>query len=277
MPERIRLSYYSWDQFFSCKTPVKYNALADNRFVFLLYLFFLAVIILVIINIVSNAADVKWGITRAILALLLFALFPIASCVFYLLAPDSGFFEIQMTIPMMINIPILICLLPSQIYKTKISAALYGGSKKLCLLFTMIIIYGNYLQVSVDQHLMLQCKRTTLALMDRIISDIEINEYPNLDKQFIFLGRPTDNPLYRKDPLWDKGNEYARYGDLFIYETDLSYNGLLRDGGYNLAINWDVSKRYAYEQLDNVINMPAYPEKGYYQIIDDNIIVKVSK
>ena len=275
LPKRINLSYYTWDQFFSCKTSVIFNALADNRFVFLLYSLFFIVIILVIMEITSNAVNIKDGIIRAVLALLFFTLFPIASTIFYLLSPDSSFIGIQMTMPMIITVPILICLLPNQIFKTKINTALYDGGKKAYLLFTMAAIYGSFLQVSVDQHSMLQSKRSALALMDGIIADIENDD---LNKYFVFLGKPANNPLYRKNDLWEKANSYTKYGDFWLENecNTMSYYGLLRDAGYNLPFNGDHSFWHYLEQQEDIKNMPAYPDKGYYQIIDNNIVIKVS-
>ena len=61
---------------------------------------------------------------------------------------------------------------------------------------------------------MLHGRETTLAFMNRVTASLEAKNLIPTENEIVFLGRPADNPLFKKDELWDLSNDRARYGDL---------------------------------------------------------------
>lgn len=241
--------------------------------------------------------------------LLFLFLLPLAANSAMLLSPDSGGISVQMTCPISMLAPILLCLSEQAVltfeyplmslknwtgkterynYRKMISVA------QITLL--LFVLYGNFLQICVDQHIMLQSRNSTLHLMDRVIADMEKNIYyaqqpiayenswdtESAEHLFVFVGKPADNPLYRKDEVWKCSNAYARYGNFWLGGdcATQSYAGLMRDGGYNIIVETNENSWHEIESRDEVKNMPCYPIEGYIKRMEANqkeyIVVRLS-
>jgi len=141
----------------------------------------------------------------------------------------------------------------------------------------LVTLYGSFLMVSVDQHVMLKSRDNATAMMNRVAADL--GEDQNPEGGFVFVGKIADNPNFLRDQLWDRANQYARYGDFHIFvlwdnRANFSYFGLLRDSGLNLTFNWDNVYWGDMIRREEVQEMPLYPEDGYIKKIGNTIVVK---
>ena len=141
----------------------------------------------------------------------------------------------------------------------------------------LLVLYGSFLMVSVDQHVMLKSRDNATAMMNRVA--VDLGEEQNPEGGFVFVGKLADNPNFLKDQLWDRANQYARYGDfhIFVYgdnRANFSYFGLLRDSGLNFTFNWNNVYWGEIVQREDVQEMPLYPEDGYIKQIGKTIVVK---
>ena len=140
----------------------------------------------------------------------------------------------------------------------------------------LFLLFGSFLMVSVDQHVMLKSRNNATALMNRVAADL--GEDTNPEGGFVFVGNLADNPNFLRDQLWERSNQYARYGDIITggNHAVFSYFGLLRDSGVSLTYNWDVHYWNKTIQREEVQEMPIYPDDGYIRQIGRTIVVRFS-
>ncbi len=275
LPERVVYAYRRFFQFFS-GSGIRHNAFQSSvlfRSVFVGW----ALTVTLLCGKAYEACG-KTKVLRAAAAAGNCLLIPLAANVSLVLAPDSNIMPVQMTMPIAMTVPVLIGL-----GAETVASAVRGRTGKLfrgCFVGILILVlYGNFLQVSLDQHNMLQSRTASLSLMERVIADLEANGYTEAENEFIFMGSPVSSREYQKEETWQSANAYAHYGDFLLGDNViiLSYNGLLRDGGFNLKLNQDLKYWKELDKSQAVRDMPAYPQKGYAKYDENhNVIVKIS-
>ena len=210
---------------------------------------------------------------RWLLAAICLLLIPPAANIAMILAVDAGEAAIQMTMPMATIFPFLLCVTDVGNYRDRLTRAIDW----LRIAMVLFVLYGSFLMISVDQHVMLKSRDNATAMMNRVA--VDLGEDQNPEGGFVFVGKIADNPNFLKDQLWEKANQYARYGDfhIFVYadnRANFSYFGLLRDSGLNMTFNWNNSYWGEMIQSEEVQEMPLYPENGYIKKIGKTIVVK---
>ena len=212
-------------------------------------------------------------ILRWLLAAICLVLIPPAANIAMILAVDAGEAAIQMTMPIATVFPFLLCVTDIGDCRNRLVRAV-DWLRIAIVLFTL---FGSFLMVSVDQHVMLKSRDNATAMMNRVA--VDLGEDQNPEGGFVFVGKLADNPNFLKDQLWDRANQYARYGDfhIFVYgdnRANFSYFGLLRDSGLNFTFNWNNVYWGEIVQREDVQAMPLYPEDGYIKQIGRTIVVK---
>ena len=212
-------------------------------------------------------------ILRWLLAAICLVLIPPAANIAMILAVDAGEAAIQMTMPIATVFPFLLCVTDIGDCRNRLVRAV-DWLRIAMVLFTL---FGSFLMVSVDQHVMLKSRDNATAMMNRVA--VDLGEDQNPEGGFVFVGKLADNPNFLKDQLWDRANQYARYGDfhIFVYgdnRANFSYFGLLRDSGLNFTFNWNNVYWGEIVQREDVQAMPLYPEDGYIKQIGRTIVVK---
>ena len=210
---------------------------------------------------------------RWLLAAICLVLIPPAANIAMILAVDAGEAAIQMTMPIATVFPFLLCVTDIGDCRNR----LFRAADRLRTAMMVVVLFGSFLMVSVDQHVMLKSRDNATAMMNRVA--VDLGEDQNPEGGFVFVGKLADNPNFLKDQLWDRANQYARYGDfhIFVYwdnRANFSYFGLLRDSGLNMTFNWDNGYWGEIVQREDVMEMPLYPEDGYIKQIDKTIVVK---
>ena len=210
---------------------------------------------------------------RWLLAAVCLLLIPPAANIALILAVDAGEATIQMTMPVATVFPFMLCVTDIGDCRNR----LYKAADWLRVSMILVILYGSFLMVSVDQHVMLKSRDNATAMMNRVA--VDLGEDQNPEGGFVFVGKIADNPNFLKDQLWERANQYARYGDfhIFVYadnRANFSYFGLLRDSGLNMTFNWNNGYWGQMIQTEEVQEMPLYPDDGYIKRIDNTIVVK---
>jgi len=205
-------------------------------------------------------------------------LLPPAANVAQILAVDTLGTSIQMTLPMATVFPFLLCVadpvpLMSQPGAKRNWLGLVTGFRTLCML---VLLGGSLMMISTDQHVMLKSRETAVYMMIRIVADL--GEDTNPEGGVFFIGRPADNPIFLKDQLWERSNDYAHYGEFWLggSMTIQSYFGYVRDTGVLLTFNWDADTWNEIENREDVKAMPVYPDEGYIRRIGNAMVVRLS-
>ena len=277
LPSRIADAYKAWINYFGSSSGILRNAFQGFPLYKVIFLFMIPflVIMMIIFRTYKSSKENFDRFIRIIIILVSLSLLPPAANAAMLLSPQGGDMMIQMIMPLVIIFPILTCIIfEDDIIKTIPQMLIHALiAFVICLSF-----YGNFLQVSTDQHIMLQSREEALAYMNRVFYDLESKDMITSENGIVFIGRPVDSPLYRKDEVWDFANDYAKYGEFWMGGNccTQSYYGILRDLGYNVYLNWNDSYWHELEEKDEIKEMPCYPHEGYAKYIDGSIVVKLS-
>ncbi len=198
---------------------------------------------------------------------LLVLLVPVGADIFLILAPDSMGVLAQMTFPMMMVLPLILCFLSEEAKKR---------DRLLCLL-GILLLYGNIYAVGADIDAMAQGSNSSNTIMNNIVVTLNQNELVSSDYQYAFFGNISANVMFKKNELFDTASGYAKFGKI-QKKPDMvhkSYIGLVDDIGVNLEIvDNDLYHEIYYSGV--LDEMPAYPADGAIVLKDGVVIVKVS-
>lgn len=274
LPKQAIFCYKTFIKYFTSNLNMKNNFFQESSLYVISYIV-LSISLVVAIG-KKHLQNKDW--IRLCVFLITYSVIPIAVGAVLLLTSPGTDLSLQMTMPYAIHCPCILAVLISclsdskDIRLTKLSTMLAVG----CSIF---LLYGSFLMVSLDQHVMLSSRNNTYALMNRVIFDLESQNgaLSTSETRYIFIGKPSDNQEYRKDETWQMANDYAQYGDFALVSNcnTQSYAGLFRDLGIYIPY-CDANTWHTYETYESVQNMPTYPNEGYVQLIDGNYVVKIS-
>ena len=247
-----------------------YQRLAPFRL--MLICLMLVTVILIWRKLSSRPLGAKLGMIGCLLLL------PPAANVAQILAVNAGGTSIQMTLPMATVFPFLLGVadsvpLLSQPGAKKNWLGPVSGLRTLCMI---VLLGGSLMMISIDQHVMLKSRENAVNMLNRIVGDL--GEDTNPEGGVFFIGRPSDNPIFLKDQLWERSNDYAHYGEFWLGGslTIQSYFGYVRDAGVLLTFNWDADAWNEIESREDVKEMPVYPDEGYIHRVGNAMVVRLS-
>lgn len=268
LPERFLVTYSEYARYF------RNHSIKSNIFSNRLYL----IVFLMILLILAYGAYELFLRNRiyALFYIISLALIPFACNVVLIIAFEADT-QIQMTVPMSMSIPGLLCLctrirkMPWHIGK------LYGV---LLAVASCVLLYGNYIITIYDQQAMYMGKNSMEKMASQIVSELQINDLYHPYYQYVFVGKPSDNPLFVKNEyVWDKANRYARFGGWSADDTReniQSWQGFWTNCmGTGLYVADDEHLKSALED-QAVMGMPIFPEKGSCVLYNDVVVVKLS-
>lgn len=212
----------------------------------------------------------KW--LRLIIYLSGIIILPITCNISVLLAPEAGFL-IQQTCAMAIFIPVMFCLLDKKFRDVKN----YNWLKRVVLGIGFLILYGNIYMTAIDLEAMYEGKNASENVMNHVVQTLINKGLYNGEKQYFFVGRISNNPLFKTTKFWKDANTYARYGEFWldISCVHMAYDGILHDMGIGMLIGDDNVCR---DYISNGImeDMPVYPESGSIMDMGEYVLVKIS-
>ncbi len=265
MPTRILAAYTQFFKYFFGNT-IKHSIFQQYKFYFIVFIAFGGFLLWKSVSLVKKRTWIKFA-----MYMLAVILIPIACNVTMILAPESGFL-IQQTAAMAILFPSILCLV----------STLSGDQNKKYMVFkfcvmgiSLLILYGNIYMTAIDLEAMYEGKASSDAIMDHVVHTLIDDDLYSEEKEYLFVGRISDNQMFRTTILWNYANSYARYGEFMMggKVTSMSYQGMLR------KMNLSVAEENVYEsylKTDLIRGMPSYPAKGSIQEIEGRVVIKIS-
>ena len=235
-----------------------------------------AVFILIAICFIYAAVSLfKESKIRAVLFALTILLVPLASNAVLLMAYDS-ITSVQMTVPVSMSIPVLLCIMSvvkepevkvKKVYKAVLAIAL------------SLLIYGNYIMSIYDQQAMYMGKQSLTELSREVITTLQTYNLYHPYYKYVFVGTPSDNPCFAKNFVFDEANKYALVGTWSPDDTRTvvqSWQGFLTyEMGVNVQVADDDKLKEALED-PTVKSMPIFPELGCCAMVNDVVVIKLS-
>lgn len=262
-PARFILAY---KEFFAYFFHLKVHHNIFQKTPLFAIIFFIILICLAILFKKALKANMKSGF----LGILAIVLIPAACNVSVLLATEANI-SIQMTAAMALFIPVMLCILIPFI--GKVLPTLSQGLI-FCIAF---VLYGNIYMTAIDLEAMREGRNATYTMANTVIDTLAACNYLDADTTYMFVGIPSENPLFQVTGLWEQANPYAQFGRFFIGSNgaEMSYQGIFRELGVNIKI---ISTDEYYRMLNsNIIrNMPIFPAEQSIQKIDDYVVIKLS-
>lgn len=235
-------------------------------------IYLIAFIFAIIILILGFIKTVKISKIKAVIYLLFVLAMPVASNAVLLIA-TVAWTSLQMTAPMALCIPILLCV------ETKIICSHKKWLGWINILLLAVMLYGNIYQVQIDQNAMLEGKVSTTTIANEIIDDLGEQGYLDSELKYCVIGNPSCNDLFRTSVIYDKANGYARFGS---WSTDNTCNRRSWQGAFSnlCGINLEICTAPEYDAVladEAVQNMEVYPKEGYISQIGDIVVIKVAE
>lgn len=185
-----------------------------------------------------------------------------------LIATEGTGLSIQMTAPLALCIPIILCVIASFDY----SSNFFKVMKKINIILLIFVLYGSVKMVQIDQNALSEGRKATVTIAQLILDDIKEEGYLDFNYAYCFLGRPADNRLFKVSSNFYKANQYAKFGEWW---TKLDCNRDSWKGIYHnlLGVNLNIQ---AVISNNSSVDMPCFPKEGY--IIENNgiVFIKVS-
>ena len=262
LPQNILKAYqYFYAYFFMDK--LKINCLQSYGIFY--------VLMALLIGMIAYIAIKTWKTdkNRIVLLVLAVAVIPVASNAYMLIAGDK--LELQMTAGLAMFAP-LTMIVSFSCLKKRIP-------QTICAILCAALLYGNSMQVWMDQEAMYEGQNACDTMMTQVISDLRNENLLSSDYEYFFIGVPEENPLFSVSDTYYRANAYAQMGRFWVSGNccQASYKGLIdRRLGLNLPISYLLYENVA-DKLD-VFAMPEFPCDGYIVLLDENtVVVKINE
>lgn len=194
-------------------------------------------------------------------------LLPLAENICMLMAPGAGGVAIQMTAPIVMAGLIVICFV--DLYEVNMRGILS--------IAVAILLYGNIYCVGTDIDAMIQGTKSMDSIMDKVVTSLIYKDAFDTDKKYVFIGDISDNPLFKKNELWNKATSYAKGGEIWTTTNCMinSYAGIMN----HLGLQLQIASAETYDQYlesKEVKKMPCYPNDDAIIVDGETVIVKIS-
>lgn len=234
----------------------------------------LAICALALIVVVGTYLKRKNILDVAIIIIGLLVMPAIANIVMILI-PNSGM-QIQQCAPMAMIFPSLILI---ALNSEKFDLEWCNKTKQFLLtFFCIVLIWGSASQVNIDQETLRQCTNAGETLCNAIVSELAKEDLLGNNYKYVVVGSAKENPFVYINEAYNLSNNYARlFGNMRYGATDAAvWRGAFRN---ILGINLNICQGQEYEDIISnveVEKMPAFPNSGYIQMINDVVVIRVS-
>ncbi|MBQ8527224.1 MAG: glucosyltransferase domain-containing protein [Lachnospiraceae bacterium] len=233
---------------------------------------------------ISVIVLVVWGVNGlikinklyTILYVLLISIFPLSVNVVFFLVPGSSFLE-QQTAPYALVLPIVFALL-FYIFERKQNKIILV-KKAVLYVMASFILWGSIYQVQVDQEAMKEGTIAAQTIADSVLDTLIDDGYFQEGKKLVIIGEPIGNPLCKVTAMYDKANNYAKVGGPYWGSIldKWTWRGVFY---YRLGVDIPMPGTKKYEKIMNmqeVKDMPVYPQEGSVKEVKGTVVVKISE
>ena len=217
---------------------------------------------------------------RSLAILLGTLLIPFASMWFYVLTYTVSYMSMHMTISLAVCLSLMICM--SSLYMEQLpDGGLYKPDKAIwaLTLLAAVSVYGNHSMVQYDQMAMYMGEMSVNELGSEVIAGLMDTGLYDPSITYCIIGSPSDNPLFFKNDVFEKCNNYARYGDWGNVASDnrQGWSGFMlhMKGIYLKMADNDVID--ALDKDPRVEAMPVFPVSGSIAPIDGYVVIKLAE
>lgn len=243
----------------------------------ILYLIPIAVLLVLFLR------TVKMNLVNGILFLVCTILIPVFANSFYLLAPESEC-HIQMIVPMTLVIPLIYMLWGSSWSSDVSSCKTEKGFKAKMCSCAVTLGCAALLPVSgamalTDEYAMYSGRQATGTLAKEILHVMNAQGYDYSNGSVMILGNAKESQTFPITELYEKANEYAKYGS---WTDEVGLNNQIWGKVYSDYLRLKVSfvTRDTLETIYNLpelSQMPCYPAVGSAQNIYGVEVIKLTE
>lgn len=225
----------------------------------------LLVVLLVMIKHILENLNAKWiRIGCCIVGILIFPILAQLMCIF------MGLSRIYFTASYAVFMfyPICVAIIGNYITQK------YEILKKVTVIASGIVLVGFILYSNGAYSLQKITYDRTMSISSRIAGEINnVEGYIPGETSVILIGRMSDNA--------ENLNGMKKYDVLAGFtKTSITYPqtfaSFFRLMGDNIKVELNTEKIKVYSEMERVKSMTSYPQKGYYRMIDDVLVIKFS-
>ena len=284
IPDTIGSTLYYFRKYFF-DTMFRWNRLQEHG-AFRILIFGLLITALIVATVRIAKSNIIYAVLFVICALLL----PVATNIVLFVATES-YLSIQMTngLAMFIAVAFVlvfeilldenviksdsnnsIVLVKTQVLRKIVSVVVVATS--------ILVIYGNYISVQIDQEACREGTTGTVTLAREMLDSLKNLGYADKGGQVCFVGTPCGNERFMYSEIYPMANELMQFGN---WGNAASTHGQTWVGIYREYLGYFVEpcSNETYEAIierDDVATMPMYPRAGSIKEIDGIIVIKVS-
>lgn len=279
----LKIIYYFRQYFFGIL--FRWNRFQEHHiFVILVFIIFAIILSYGFVHIF------KKNKTYSILYLICLVLMLLATNSILYVATET-FLCLQMTCGLMFFIPVcsIICLeiqrdISLDYPKKSTFLGSLGADGKICYFSTIIcvmlviIIYGNFIAVQIDQNANREGRTGTVTLAGNIVDSLMDIGYADNPLPVCFVGVPASNERFMYTEIYPAANPCMQFGN---WEHTASVHGqtwvsIFREYLGYFVLPCSDEKYEEVTKRDDVRAMPLFPRTGSIVRLDDVIVVKVS-
>ena len=231
-------------------------------------------LVMMLLRVICKIGKEKKAILSGLLVILCVGLMPAAGCAIRFVATDANF-SLQMATGLFLILPALYAVFCD--LDGAEDAMVVKGMRGLCAILFLIVLYGAFWQVQIDQESMREGKLSVASITGLAIDELKEQELLSPEYEYCFIGQASASPLYCTHMPPEHTNAYAQYGAWWGgYNALKSWRGVVRD---TLGLNLRFVQPSTYDGLtsmEEVKAMPVFPAEGSIRRIDNFVVVKFS-
>lgn len=277
IPSSFKRTLYYFDKYFF-DIMFRWNRLQEHS-VFRILLFGLLIVSCVIALIKIWKKSKVNAIIFAICALLL----PVATNTALFMATES-YLSIQMTCGLAFFVAICMVIV-FEVFEAVDWNKIVGDKKApkkivnvAITAFCILIIYGNYISVQIDQEACREGRTGTITIAGEVLETLLEMGYADVGGTVCFVGMPCGNERFMYSEIYPTANNLMQFGNWGTTASShkQTWEGIYREyfGYYIQACDEADFDRII--KRDDVSYMPDFPRPGSLMKLDDITVVKIS-
>ena len=222
---------------------------------------------------------------NAVMLFILTLIIPLFPMCTYMLTYNVEYMSGQMTTPLALCFALMFSMtfeyisdIENRMAEKKKSTAMRVAGAALVLL-SVITLYGQHLMAQYDMYAMYMGRRSVETIAYEVLDELIAQGLYATGVNYCFVGAPSDNQLYVKNDVFEKCNNYARYGDWGNVSNDnrQGWQGFMMNV---MGINMGIADSDVIDEMTEnpaVLAMPVFPAKGSVAVVGDNVVIKLSE
>lgn len=161
------------------------------------------------------------------------------------------------------------------IYNATPSARRIKNTRDGLTVFFILVLWGNIYRVQVDQGAMREGSYAVRSIGETVLGTLTEKGYYQ-EGGYVFVGVPCNNPYFYANAIYWRSNAYARVAGVGGSQKtfdDKTWKGIFRN---LLGVELPILDSHKYYEMEEVVDMPVFPEEGAIKVIDGVVVIKVS-